>query len=130
MKNLKVGAYLTGMALLGLGVAMAVTNPDQDVYDDYAAQQLTQYLKENVCAKSNAALQSPCDSLLKDNQAQIKKLISNHTERQNFLVLSVYKTDLSIGKLLPSFLGGLLPSYHFETVGAFRSFHIYEAKRQ
>lgn len=130
MKPLRLTAYLIGLVLLGLGVAAAVTNPEQAAYEEFAAQQLGQYLKENTCAKAGLALQSSCASLIQENQPQIQKLIAANTQRQNFLLLSLYKTDLAPGELLPDFLASAVPSYHFETAGVFSSFHVYKAQKQ
>lgn len=127
---MKTGLFLVGMALVGLGVAMAVTNPSQASYEEYATRQLAAYLRENTCADAGELLKDGCNQLLNENQSEIKELISANTQRQNFGVVSLYKTDLSVGKLLPSFLDNLVPSYHFETVGVFSSFHIVEAKKQ
>jgi len=111
-------------------VAMAVTNPSQASYEEYATQQLTAYLRDNTCADAGELLKDGCSKLLNENQSEIKKLISANTQHQNFGVVSLYKTDLSVGELLPSFLGKLVPSYHFETVGVFGNFRVVEAKKQ
>ncbi|MDX2214691.1 MAG: DUF4359 domain-containing protein [Oculatellaceae cyanobacterium bins.114] len=129
MKGLTIGAYLVGAALVGVGVAMALTNPGQAAYDEYATEQLTQYLKDNACTQAPSLfgnrLQEQCGELLDDNQSKVRQFISRNTERQNFLILSVYKTDLAIAEL-----GPLLPSYHFETIGVFQQFYIYKAAKQ
>jgi hypothetical protein len=126
MKSLKIGGYVIGGILVGLAAAMAVTNPGQAAYEDYAAKQLTAYLKSNACTQApnvlGNLLQNQCAQLLDKNQSQIRRLIANGTDRQNFLFLSIYKTDLSISQLLPS--------YHFETVGAFQTLHTYKAERR
>ncbi|MCU0568619.1 MAG: DUF4359 domain-containing protein [Oculatellaceae cyanobacterium Prado106] len=127
---MKVAFYLASMAVVGLGVAMAVTNPSQSVYEDYATQQLVSYLKTNTCAEAGEVLKGSCNALLDQNQSEIRGIIAANTQRENFGILSIYKTNLSVGQLLPSFLGGLLPSYQFETVGVLSSFHIYEARKQ
>lgn len=120
--------YFLGASLLGIGVATAVTNPGQARYEDYASQRLTTYLEQEVCPKAGV-LESPCRGALRDNQSQIKKFIADNTDRQNFLFWSIYKTNLSPGELLPPVVSGLLPAYHFETVGVFSSFHIYKAEK-
>jgi Domain of unknown function (DUF4359) len=130
MKTLKVGVFLFGMVLVGVGVAMAVTNPDQTGYEEYATQKLTQYLRDNTCAKAGDSLEDPCNQLIDQNQAEIKEFITANTERENFGVLSLYKTDLSLSPILPPFVSALVPSYHFETVGVFSSFYTYEAARK
>lgn len=129
MKGLKIGVYLLGIMVIGLGVAMSLTNPNQTAYDKFATQQLTQYLKKNACSEAPKVLGiflgDECESLLDKNQDDIKTFISKHTERQNYLILSVYQTDLALQDF-----GPLLPSYHFETIGVFGNFYIYEAVKQ
>ncbi|NJN91083.1 MAG: DUF4359 domain-containing protein [Leptolyngbyaceae cyanobacterium SL_5_14] len=126
MKGITIGASVVGLVLVGVGTAMALTNPEQSAYDDYATDELTRYLEENACSKAPSflgnTLQTQCVELLQDNQDEIKELISESTQRQNFLILSVYKTNLSVSSLLPA--------YEFETVGVFRDFYTYKARQQ
>jgi Domain of unknown function (DUF4359) len=131
MKASRVILALIGMIIVGGGVAAAVTNPSQAAYDEFAAEQLTQYLKDNVCTKSEGILsliQGQCSSIIEDNRGTLQKIISSNTERQNFLVLSVYKTDLSTEQYLPDILSNSIPSYHFETVGVLQNFYIYKTE--
>jgi hypothetical protein len=129
MKGIKVLLYVILMSVLGLGVAMFVTNPDQAKYDEYAAKQLSAYMKDNLCKKADG-LEESCNNLLRDNEAEIKTFISEHTERENYGVVSLYKTDLSVDGFVPFFLRSFVPEYHFETVGVFGSFHTYESKEK
>ena len=129
MKGLKVSAYLLGAALVGVGVAMALTNPNQAAYNNYATEQLTQYFKANACTQApnvlGNVLQEQCADLLDNNQTEVRQFIAQNTDRENFGVFSIYKTDLAIAEL-----GPLLPSYHFETIGLFQTFYIYKAVKQ
>lgn len=133
MKGLNVLGLLLGAAAIGVGAAMAATNPSQSAYEEYATQQLTLYLSDNVCSKAPSflgnSLQEQCVALVNDNQAQLKTIISSNTERQNYFLFSVYKTDLSASEFLPPFLSPSVPSYHVETVGAFQQFRIYKAEQ-
>jgi hypothetical protein len=135
MKNSKVGLYLTAMVLAGLGVAMAVTNPSQEAYDQYATRRLAEYLKEKECVKLDDSVRDLC-SLLDREQGQrlLERLIVNNTTRQNYVLWSTYTTNLSTRDVLPSFLSNLLSlptfSYHFETVGLFGNFQTYQAERK
>ena len=126
MKSLKIITYIGAAALAGLGVAMAMTNPSQPVYEEYAQQQLTQYLKEDVCAQLPKAfeslLQRNCANLVDSSRPRLQQIIAEGTKRQNFIFFSIYTTDLSINRLIPA--------YHFETVGAFHKFYIYTAEKQ
>ena len=127
--NIIAGAAVVGLTLLGL--SMANTNPSEAAYEEYATQRLTNYLKDNVCDKPKNILDnlpikidSQCDKLLDSANPQIQEIITRTTERQNFIIFSIYHTDLK----LESF--SFIPGYKFESVGAFNNFYIYKAQRQ
>ncbi|MBN3881015.1 MULTISPECIES: DUF4359 domain-containing protein [unclassified Nostoc] len=127
MKPLTIIAY-TGAAvgLAALGVTMAKTNPGQVEYEEYAVQRLTKYLKTDVCKKTTNIIENlirfNCDKLVDSANPQIQEIIARTTERQDFLIFSVYRTDLKINSWIPS--------YKFETVGAFDQFYTYTAEEQ
>ncbi|MGB3205425.1 MAG: DUF4359 domain-containing protein [Crinalium sp.] len=134
MKGLQAVSAIVGVALVGIGAAMALTNPNQDTYEEYAVEQLTRYLQKDICPKApsilGVSLQSQCNSIIQSNQPQIKQLISRTTQRQNFIIFSVYKTDLSAQTIVPFLPQNVLPEYHFETVGAFDNFYTYQAQER
>ena len=116
-----------GIVGLGvLGVFMINTNPSQPQYEQYASLKLTEYLKANICNKYPNLLQSiikfDCEYLLKKANPYIKDLISTTTQRQNYVLFSMYRTNLK--------LSSLLPAYAFESVGAFENFYTYKAEKQ
>jgi hypothetical protein len=119
MNGLKIVASIGAVGLLGLGAAMAIANPRPEAYDNYAATQLTQYLNNVACEKVPMG-KKPCLSLVQSAQPQISQLISQNTERHNFLLFSIYKTKFN----LP-----LLPTYQFETLGAMQNFYIYKQEK-
>jgi len=127
MKPLTIIAY-TGAAagLAALGVAMAKTNPSQVEYEEYAVQRLTEYLKTDVCKKTTNFIENlirfNCDKLVDSANPQIQEIISRTTERQNYIIFSIYRTDLKINSWIPS--------YKFETVGAFDQFYTYTAEKE
>ena len=126
MKGLKIVATaIGGVALAGLGAAMALTNPSQDTYQEYAVEQLTTYLKDEACTQAPKAfegfLRRQCKVLVDTARPQLQQIISQTTERQNFILFSVYRTDLNIGPFVPA--------YHFETIGVFHKFYIYQADK-
>lgn len=120
----KLGLGIGSMALTGLGVLLLLTNPGQKDYEKYASQALNVYLKENACTRLpsgiSALLQSHCHSLVDTFRPQLAQMIDRQTTRQNFLLFSVYQTDLSI----PS----NLPDYQVKTIGVFKQFYIYESE--
>ncbi|NJP10071.1 MAG: DUF4359 domain-containing protein [Leptolyngbyaceae cyanobacterium RU_5_1] len=129
-------AISAGAALLTvLGAVMATTNPSQVAYEAYATKQLTAYLETKVCseAPTTFGLRDECRSLLRSNQSQIKKIIADSTQRQNFIFFSVYTTRFSADAIAPNFsisVGSFLPSYRVQTVGAFHRFHVYETAQE
>lgn len=135
MKILQLITGIGGVALVGLGGAMALTNPPKDAYEEYAVQKLSTYLKDEVCAKApnqldflpknSEFLQNQCKSLVDTTRPQIQELISQKTQRQNLIIFSIYRSDLNAKAILPT-----LPDYHFETVGVFQNFFTYQANKQ
>lgn len=126
MKVRQVVTAIGGVALVGLGVAMALTNPSRESYEQYAIEQLTTYLKNDACMKAPSifgnVLQRQCKSLVDTGRPQIEQVISQSTQRQNFIFFSIYRTNLEVGPFLPA--------YHFETLGAFQKFYIYRAEEK
>ena len=126
MKSLKIITYIGTVAIAGLGVVMAITNPSQANYEKFAMQQLTKYLKKDVCQKAPKVfgdfLQRNCSVLVDSSRPQMQQIIAQTTQKQNFLFFSIYRTDLSINPFIPT--------YHFETVGVFQNFYIYAAEKQ
>ena len=125
MKVLQIVTAIGGVAVLGLGAAMAVTNPDRDAYEEYAVEKLTTYLKDDACPQAPKVfgdlLQRQCKTLVDTGRPQIQQIISKTTQQQNFIFFSIYRTNLEIGPILPV--------YHFETVGVFQKFYIYQAQK-
>lgn len=132
---MKTTGLAIGLAVLGaLGGVMAVTNPSQASYEDYAVSRLVLYLQESVCADLPTllgdSLQQQCNSLVNSSQPQLKQLVTSGTQRQNLVLVSIYKTELAPHTLLPFLPKDSLPAYHFETVGALQAFHTYKSENQ
>lgn len=126
MKPSTIVAYLGATGLAVLGVIMANTNPTQAEYQDYAVERLTQYLKTDVCHKTQGfienLIQFNCEKVVDSVNPQMQGLIAGTTERKDFMIFSIYRTDLKVSSLIPS--------YTFETVGAFNNFYTYSAQQR
>jgi hypothetical protein len=127
MKFLNIVAYLGAMGLASvLGVVMTNTNPSQPAYEEYAVQRLTSYLKKDVCNQTSKLIErfinAKCDKLIDSANPQLRQIMSATTERQNLIFFSVYRTELKVSNWIPS--------YRFETVGAFNNFYTYTAEQQ
>lgn len=126
MKFVTIITYVGVVGLAGLGVAMAKMNPSQAEYEDYAVQQLTKYLKKNVCKKTPNFLENlvnfNCEKLVDSANPQIRGVIAGNTHRQDLIIFSIYSTDFK--------LNSWLPAYKLETVGAFDKFYTYNTQKQ
>lgn len=125
MTSLKLSLSIGSITLTGLAALLFLTNPGQKSYEQYASQSLNVYLKENACTKlppeiSNF-LQSHCHSLVDTFRPQLSQMIARQTTRQNFILFSIYQTDLSITSALPD--------YQVKTLGVFQKFYIYESEQ-
>jgi Domain of unknown function (DUF4359) len=134
MKQFKIFGFFLGAALVGVAAAMALTNPNQAAYEEYAVDQLSIYLETDGCSKApdflGTVLQDQCAQLIQQNREPLKQFIASGTQRQNYYLLSIYKTNLAPDLLLPPIISDVIPSYHFETVGLFQNFFIFKAQEQ
>lgn len=119
MSRIDIAVRLSGAVLAMLGVVTAMTNPNQAAYDQFAAQTMTDYLAKDVCQSPldvpeifGNLLQGGCVSLARSSQSEIQQLISNNTQRQNFIFLSLYTTNLLV--------------YQVKTIGVLQKFFIYD----
>jgi hypothetical protein len=113
-----------GVAVAGLGIALTVTNPSQQDYEDYAQTRLAAYLKDDVCTQAakefGGFLERQCQTIVDAGRPQIEQLIRQTTVQQNYVVFSIYSTDFDFAPILPA--------YHFETVGVLSRFYTYQAE--
>ncbi|BAS56540.1 MULTISPECIES: DUF4359 domain-containing protein [Leptolyngbya] len=126
MKSSQILLGTVGLAMLGGAGFMALTNPDEAAFGEFALQQI----KAEGCQKVPQIIREQCPQFVQDNQAQVKKLILQSTDRQNFGLFSIYRTNLSTRSIVPNlpiFLD--LPAFQLETVGMFGKFYIYQAEQ-
>lgn len=125
-KGAKTVAYIGLAAIGGLGIVMALTNPDRASYETYAAKRLTAYIKDEVCTQApnifGIVLQRNCSDLVDSGSPVIQRLVARNTKRQNLILFSIYTTDIAISSAIPS--------YHFQTVGAIQNFFTYSAEKR
>jgi len=125
MKLARLGGMVLGVVFGGIAGILLTTNPNRQDYEQYASQRLTSYLKDNVCARAQASievqalLRGYCKMLVDTGHPFLQEAITTNTSRKNFLIFSVYQTELSFPPPLPS--------YQFSTVGFLNKLYIYEA---
>ncbi len=109
---MKLQAILIG-AVVVVGV-MAVTNPSRERYIDYAIEQFAETGKNSICAGDNIpiAAQQSCKFVLSQGKGVIKPLIENSTKQQNFVIFSLYETDM--------------PNKKYSTIAAFGNFIMFK----
>jgi len=107
---------------LGMGTLMTFTNPSRNAYNTYAAEQASYYLQTHTCPKTSnylgGILQEQCQELVDQREPQIQQLVDLSSRRHNYLLFSIYETELSIMESLPS--------YRAKTVGFLGNFWTYE----
>ena len=116
----KINRRIYKLGLILSASILVITNPGQRSYEQYASEKLNIHLKQNVCPEMTKKLRNPCLILVDFARPQLNSVIAHQTQRKNFLLFSIYQTDLSI----PS----ALPDYHFETLGIFDKFYTYCAE--
>lgn len=125
---LSIRNWLGGLVLAGAVSGLALTNPDQLAYEQYATARLSDYLTASLCndlsPTLNQVLQNQCQSLLENNQAYIHQLIATHTTRFNGGLFSLYRTRLAVSGI------PMLPAYEFATLGMGGNFVTYRASRE
>lgn len=115
-------ALIGSFAVIGMGTLMALTNPQRNAYQTYAARQASLYLQENTCTKAPDTfgnfLEQQCESFVQISQPYLKPLINLSTRRHNYIFFSVYETQFSLNRNLPA--------YSSKTVGFLNLFWTYE----
>ena len=121
-KNIGIG----GIIAISIGAIAFLTNPGEPQYLQYADATLKTKVKDKVCAQVSQDLgvwlEGQCHLLINTASPYIAEIIVQQTRRDNFLLFSIYQTDLP----LPS----PLSSYHLKTIGVFGNFYIYQAQKQ
>ncbi|MBD2175438.1 DUF4359 domain-containing protein [Pseudanabaena sp. FACHB-1998] len=96
---MKLQAILIGAAVV-VGV-MAITNPSKERYVTYATEQFAETGKTSICAGDNIpiAAQQSCKFVISQGKGVIKSIVENSTKQQNFVLFSLYETDLPNQKI-------------------------------
>jgi hypothetical protein len=78
---------------------MALTNPDRAAYENYAVDRISD-LAQDQCDRAPAGLgvllQGPCRAAIEAYKPQFRPFLAANTTRKNWLLLSIYRSDISI----------------------------------
>ncbi len=125
-KPWQISILISSTVVVGVASAMAVTNPGRESYKSYAAGKMQTYLKEEVCEKDVPQLLKPtCKNAIDMGEKPMQNWIEKSTERHNYLLFSIYETNLSLDVPIPN-----LPSYEFRTLAIFQNFWIYRSQEK
>jgi hypothetical protein len=116
-KLFKTIVKITAISLI---VVLIITNPRSNQYEEYASQQLMTYLKNDLCVQIADSLKSPCYILVNTASPQIQTTVSRNTKKTNFILFSVYNTELKIPPIISN--------YSFTTLGIFERFFTYQTE--
>ncbi|MEI6380124.1 MAG: DUF4359 domain-containing protein [Cyanobacteriota bacterium ELA615] len=119
MKSLLVScATVLSIGFIG---CLFLTNPGQEDYEEYATEQMIFYVKDKICSdhRGTVFLQRYCQTLVDSSREQLGRFLSQKTQRHNYLLFSIYRTDL----LLP----GIMPRFQFQTIGILQNFYTFES---
>jgi len=136
MKVAKLGFAIIAGVAAAAAVTLSMTNPGRDAYGIYAADRLNEQLEDSLCRQVPVFLDSLCASVLNDQESWLQEVIAAQTTRRNFVLFSIYKTDLeaeaALQRILPANLSidvDGLPIYHVESVGIFNRFFTYQVEQ-
>ena len=115
----------------GIGFLLNAMNPSQDEFETFALAQM----KQELCPKV-PVFGKDCPRFMDENKVQVKEILRQNTQRDDFGLFSQYQTHLSLRSIVPPeavpFLS-MLPmatSYDLATVGVMGNFYIYQAKEK
>ncbi|PZV17758.1 MAG: hypothetical protein DCF20_05155 [Pseudanabaena sp.] len=108
---MKLQAILIGTVVV-VGV-MAVSNPSKERYIEYATEQFSETGKTSICTGDlPVAAQQSCKFVISQGKGVIKTLVENSTKQQNFVVLSLFETEM--------------PNRKITTIAAFGNFFMFK----
>lgn len=105
LENWKSKKVFAGVGVIGVGLILSLSNPSRDTYSQHLAQKVNTDLKENICSEASDLLggfvTTQCNNLVDRGGNQLAGMIKNSTNRNNFLLFSRYKTDISLMRETP-----------------------------
>lgn len=130
-KGLRYG----GLALyLGIGGVLFCTNPSLEQYQSFATAEAKDYLVEDACTRPlpliGSSLRDECTDFIQSDRSTpiLQGLIARSSDRRNFGLFSLYRTELDLETLMPALPRGLVPSYRLDALGLGNHFLLYSAQ--
>jgi hypothetical protein len=102
----RASRWIGGIAVVGIGTVLALTNPSSTVYHRYAAKTVSLFVMRDLCQErvhqsemlKSFTLES-CQAIADQGETAILSFIQNNTDHQNFILFSLYTTELPMRSL-------------------------------
>jgi hypothetical protein len=92
--------------VFGLSVALAFNNPRQEDYTEFATQTVSKFLIRDLCRANDhtpklfdTMIKDGCQTFMQQGKTEIHAFVAHNTERQNFILFSLYTTEFPIRPL-------------------------------
>jgi hypothetical protein len=103
---LKMTQWVGYAAIFGLSIVLAATNPKQTIYTEFATQTVSRLLIQDLCRVNDRTpklfdtmIKDGCQAFMQQGKTEIRAFIAHNTERQDFLLFSLYTTEFPIRPL-------------------------------
>lgn len=103
---LKMTQWVGYSTAFGLSIALVTTNPKQANYTEFATQTVSRLLIQDLCRANdrtpklfNTMIKDGCQAFMQQGKTEIRAFIAHNTERQDFLLFSLYTTEFPIRPL-------------------------------
>jgi hypothetical protein len=116
--------------LMGGTLGLAVTNPDRQAFESFAAERLSALLREELCGNDGLPMLArllirDCAGLVASQSGALGRIALAHTQRRDLGLLSLYRTELG-GQPLFGVLA--VPRYSATTLGVAGHFVILQSE--
>lgn len=121
---------LAVVALAGLG--LMATNPNEEEFERFASERVTEAALQEICHEQGLPLLArlvvrDCPRLIESQRGLLGKLARAASQRRNFGLFSLYRTDLGGQRLLPDWA---LPRYRALTLAGAGRFVILRSSQE
>jgi hypothetical protein len=112
--------------LIGVGALLAITNPGQEDFREFAGKELSERAVQQFCRPGGLPMVVQmvvhnCPELIRAQQKPLGVIADRFSRRMNLGLLSVYNTEVAGGDLLPQLA---LPGYELKTIAIAGQFFV------